>query len=416
MKQKILLLAVLVIGLWSATDTRGESEPQGADSDNNTVEVPSLPESFAPLNNVVEWHLFYEFFVPGDTPEIKLVAALPKTIADRQKIRWVKCFPKPLRKFTSKSGNEYAEFIFTEPKKRFNVEIHVRAELLRYDLSTAQKRYENRFFPSDGGDDFLQEESGIECNDYLIQKTARGIKGPSEIETVRSIYNYVINNTEYRMQDKEQGASYAAQQREGDCSEYSALFVAMCRAKGIPARVVTGYAVVVSETLPKHAWTEVYLRNYGWVPFDPTWGDVEEEWLQEALFGTMKPVYIFLKYPGDDEVLKDKRNASIQYRGDKIEMDESVEFKEWDLQRTSLKARLKENVVTTKREATHGVVGGIVYAKDNPSAIIDSKLLKEGQMIHGVKIIKIHEAAVEFEKDSRRWTQKTGETADKFWQ
>jgi hypothetical protein len=416
MKHKILLLAVLVIVVGSATDTRGESEPQGADADNNTVEVRSLPESFAPLNNVVEWRLFYEFFVPGDTPKIKLVTALPKTIPDRQKIQWVKCFPRPLRRFTSKSGNEYAEFIFTEPKRRFKVEIQVRAELLRYDLLTAQKRYENKLFPSDGGNGFLQEESGIECNSHLIQKAARGVKGQSEIETVRSIYNHVIDNLDYCTQDQEQGAYYAAQQREGDCSEYSALFVAMCRANGIPARVVTGYAVVVSETLPKHAWAEVYLRNYGWVPFDPTWGDVEEAWLQESLFGTMKPVYIFLKYPGGDEFLEDKRNTSIQYWGDKIEMEESVEFKEWDLQRTSLKARLKENVATTKREATHGVVGGIVYTEENPSAIIDSKLLKEGQMIHGVKIIKIHEGGVEFEKDSQRWTQKTGETADLFWQ
>ena len=416
MRRKVLLLSIFVIGLWSAADASGEIEPEGTDSDNKPVEVASLPETFAPLNNVVEWRLFYEFFVPGDTPEIRLTAALPRTIPDRQEIRWVKCFPRPLRRFRSESGNEYAEFIFEEPKRRFKVEIQVRAELLRYDLSLAQKRYENRVFPSDGGEDFLQEERGIECNDYLIQKTARGIKDQSEIETVRSIYNHVVNNLDYCIQDKEQGASYAVQKGEGDCSEYSALFVAMCRANGIPARVVTGYAVVVSETLPRHAWAEVYFRNYGWVPFDPTWGDVEEEWLQEALFGTMKPVYIFLKYPGGDEVLKGKQNTSIKYRGDEIEMEESVEFKEWDLQRTSLKARLRETVVTTKREATHGVVSGIAYVKDNPSVIIDSKLLKEGQTIHGVKIIKIHEAEVEFEKDGHRWTQKTGEMVVKFWQ
>ena len=416
MKHKILLVTVLLTGLLFAVYTRGESEPGGSDSDKTPVETPSLPETFAPLNNVVEWSLFYEFFVPGDTPVIKLVTALPRTIPDRQEVRWVKCFPKPRRRFTSKGGNEYAEFVFKEPKRRFKVEIQVRAELLRYDLSTAQKSYENRFFPSGGVDKFLQEEKGIECNDYLIQKSARDIKSSSDIETVRSIYNNVIDQLDYRIQDKEQGASYAVQEGEGDCSEYSALFVAMCRAKGIPARVVTGYAVIVSETLPKHAWAEVYLRNYGWVPFDPTWGDVEEQWLQEALFDTMKPVYIFLKYPGDDEILQDKRNASIQYRGDKIEMEESVEFEEWDLQRTSLKARLNKNVVATIREATRGVVGGIVYAEGNPSAIIDSKLLKEGETIHGVKIIKIHEGAVEFEKDSRVWTQKTGERVAKFWQ
>ena len=414
MKHKILLLAVLVI-VGVAGNNAG-SETKSQKYGDSTIEVNSMPKLIVPPNNVVEWHLRYEFFVPGDTSKIKLVTALPKTIPARQKIRWVKCFPKPLRRFTSKSGNEYAEFIFTEPKKRFNAEIHVRAELLRYDLSMAHKKYENRVFPSDGGEDFLQEEKGIECNNHLIQKAARGIKDQSEIETVWNTYNHVINNLYYCIQDTERGAYYAVQKGEGDCSEYSALFVAMCRANGIPARVVTGYAVVVSETLPKHAWAEVYLQNYGWVPFDPTWGDVEKPWMRKSLFDTMKPVYIFLKYPCGDEVLEDRRNTSIQYWGDKIEMEESVEFKEWDVQRPSLKARLGENVAITTREATHGVVGGIVYTKDNPSAIIDSKLLKEGQMIHGVKIIKIHKAVVEFEKDSQRWTQKTGETADLFWQ
>ena len=39
----------------------------------------------------------------------KLVVALPKTIPDRQKIRWIKYFPEPSREFSSKCGNQYAE-------------------------------------------------------------------------------------------------------------------------------------------------------------------------------------------------------------------------------------------------------------------------------------------------------------------
>jgi hypothetical protein len=62
------------------------------------------------------------------------------------------------------------------------------------------------------------------------------------------------------------------------------------------------------------------------------------------------------------------------------------------------------------------VVSGILYDKDNPSAIIDGKILKEGNTIHGVKVIKIYEDKVEFEKNSRKWTQKAGEKADTFWQ
>ena len=231
---------------------------------------------------------------------------------------------------------------------------------------------------------------------------------------MKNIHNYVINNIEYRIHKERKGAAYAAQQNTGDCSEYSDLFVAICRAKSIPARVVTGYAVVVSDILPKHAWPEAYLRKYGWVPFDPTWADVEVTWLRKELFQTMKPVYIHLKYPGKDEVLCHGRDNAIWYSGDEIEMDESVKFKKWKWQWK--RPALKENTVTTKPKPTHGIVGGILYDKDNPSAIIDSKILKEGDTIHGVKVIKIYEDKVEFEKNSKRWTQKAGETADTAWQ
>ena len=109
----------------------------------------------------MEMHLCYDFFVPGKTHKIKFVVALPKTIPGRQKVYEIDFFPKPSRKFSSNSGNQYAEFIFSEPKRRFDVEIHVKAELFRYDLSTARKKYVERLFPRYDGEDYLKEESGI---------------------------------------------------------------------------------------------------------------------------------------------------------------------------------------------------------------------------------------------------------------
>ena len=59
----------------------------------------------------------------------------------------------------------------------------------------------------------------------------------------------------------------------GDCNEHTALYVAMARALGIPARISVGL-VYVRGAFYYHAWPEVYLpegQDRGlWLPVDPT--------------------------------------------------------------------------------------------------------------------------------------------------
>jgi len=52
-----------------------------------------------------------------------------------------------------------------------------------------------------------------------------------------------------------------------DCQTASALFVALCRARGIPARIIGGYFLF--RTSPtKHYWVEAWIEGQGWTPFD----------------------------------------------------------------------------------------------------------------------------------------------------
>ncbi|KAB7766262.1 transglutaminase TgpA family protein [Xanthomonas maliensis] len=69
------------------------------------------------------------------------------------------------------------------------------------------------------------------------------------------------------------------QQKAGFCEHFSSSFVFLMRAAGIPARVVTGYAggtynrlgnYWVVRRMDAHAWSEVWLRDRGWVRVDPT--------------------------------------------------------------------------------------------------------------------------------------------------
>jgi transglutaminase-like putative cysteine protease len=65
--------------------------------------------------------------------------------------------------------------------------------------------------------------------------------------------------------------------RQGICGHFATLFAVLLRAQGIPARVATGYAggmpagnytLIMSSYA--HAWTEVYIPPYGWIPMDAT--------------------------------------------------------------------------------------------------------------------------------------------------
>ena len=62
----------------------------------------------------------------------------------------------------------------------------------------------------------------------------------------------------------------------GDCNEHTALYVAMARAAGIPARIAVGLVFVrgAQGAFYYHAWPEVYLDEGAgrglWLPVDPT--------------------------------------------------------------------------------------------------------------------------------------------------
>jgi len=61
---------------------------------------------------------------------------------------------------------------------------------------------------------------------------------------------------------------------------------------------------------------------------------------------------------------------------------------------------------TTQKAQTQTLaVKGIVYTEDNPFAIIGARIVRTGEKVSGVTVVKINKNSVEFEKDGKRWTQ-----------
>ncbi|MGA2092007.1 MAG: hypothetical protein ABSH16_01180 [Sedimentisphaerales bacterium] len=64
---------------------------------------------------------------------------------------------------------------------------------------------------------------------------------------------------------------------------------------------------------------------------------------------------------------------------------------------------------------THGVVTGILFSEKTPMAVIDGKVVIVGQSIYGVKVIKIQDSYVEFDKSGIRWSQRVNEPPSTNW-
>ncbi len=63
----------------------------------------------------------------------------------------------------------------------------------------------------------------------------------------------------------------------------------------------------------------------------------------------------------------------------------------------------------------HGLITAILYTLQSSSVVIDNEILYEGGMIHGVKVVKIHEDSVEFAKNTKRWTQRIDQKPPLAW-
>lgn len=140
---------------------------------------------------------------------------------------------------------------------------------------------ENIKFPYDGNDleikKALEPTEYLQCdNEEIVDLAKHAIGGSTDAaKAAKQIESFVAGY----IQKKDLSVGYAsaaevAQTRQGDCSEHAVLTAAMCRAVGIPARIVCGVVYVDSFIGQKsifggHMWVEVYLDGQ-WIGLDAT--------------------------------------------------------------------------------------------------------------------------------------------------
>ena len=131
----------------------------------------------------------------------------------------------------------------------------------------------------DGVDpEYLRPNPLITSNDPRVMALARRAVGTSvdPWAKAQAITKWVARNlTEKNFETTFAPADEVARTLAGDCTEHGVLTAAMCRAEGIPARVVTGLVYVPQQNgFGFHMWNEVYI-NRRWVAIDSAYDETE---------------------------------------------------------------------------------------------------------------------------------------------
>lgn len=122
---------------------------------------------------------------------------------------------------------------------------------------------------------YLKPELQIESDDPEIKTKARSItvKSKNVEQAVNKILDWI--KLEIKVGQAIPSAKLTLKDKVGNSESLSYLFVALCRASGIPARSLGGLLLSGGNFVP-HYWAEVYVEPDGWLPVDPTLKEVEK--------------------------------------------------------------------------------------------------------------------------------------------
>jgi transglutaminase-like putative cysteine protease len=161
-------------------------------------------------------------------------------------------------------GNRIFHYTFDNLPPYASKVITIRADLLMCERPLRSVRVTNEVH--------LVEEPFIEIDDPKIRQVALSLKAGNALATAENIYRWISGNIRYvGYVKKSRGARQALQAKQGDCTELMYLFVALCRAAGVPARGIAGYHCSESAVLDPaqyHNWAEFYAKGR-WRLCDP---------------------------------------------------------------------------------------------------------------------------------------------------
>jgi transglutaminase-like putative cysteine protease len=264
---------------------------------------------------------------PGQPEKQNIWVALIRDLPPYQRVLSMEISPKDYALVVDEYGNHYAEFDFSKQPggttQTVKIDYRVVVNELAYDLSTCQGELP---------DDFTQPELHIESdNPQIVALASKLSRGKDTVcQQVRAFYDYIGDNLVYTSNGANWGAQAALGPMGADCTEYSALLIALSRAQRIPARYFEGllYLDKGSDAIAKieHAWPEVYLPSVGWTALDPTLGRLPVN--RDTYFAHYTPDHIIVTIGVNPSVLRGSSYwTHLYWPGDSTQIHVEGEWK-----------------------------------------------------------------------------------------
>lgn len=150
---------------------------------------------------------------------------------------------------------------------------------------------------------WLEPSEYIQSDDQrIVDKSNELLVGTPDIKAALTQFYDYAHALEPIQTSTLTDAVTALENAAASCNGKSRLFVALCRAADIPARVVGGIILQDAQKRTSHLWAEAYV-NGNWVPFDPLNGH----------FAFLPQHYMEL-YKGDHFLISRTANIAFDYQ------------------------------------------------------------------------------------------------------
>jgi len=216
--------------------------------------------------------------VPGKDPAKRDAEAflfLPQTTF-RQTVHQLVCVPKPHEILTDRWGNQIVHFVLGKPQAGqllqagWLARITVAAARIELDPNAAAPGDEA---VAEAPQRYLADSEKYVLTSPAVRATADRLaaSGADPQDVCRAIHEHLKKSLVYERIGGHDDAAKVLARGTGSCSERAFCWIALCRARGVPARYTGGLLCGRDFAFyddAHHRWAEIFLPRYGWLPVD----------------------------------------------------------------------------------------------------------------------------------------------------